>query len=120
MQTLLEIRRICGGYRDFNVIEDVSLCVNTGDILGIIGPNGSGKTTLLRLATRVLRPSSGSLCLYGEDIFGMKPKEFAKKVAFVGQDINTGFSFTALEVALPSGLMLCWRTSQDARRQRRI
>ncbi len=120
MQTLLEIRRICGGYRDFNVIEDVSLCVNTGDILGIIGPNGSGKTTLLRLATRVLRPSSGSLCLYGEDIFGMKPKEFAKKVAFVGQDINTGFSFTALEVALLGRIPHLGRLQFEGKIDRRI
>jgi iron complex transport system ATP-binding protein len=100
MSALLAVNRLCGGYHKNTVIRDISLDINEGDFLGIIGPNGSGKTTLLRLVTRVLRPSSGEVSFRQENIFAMDLKELCKKIAFVSQDIATDFSFTAGEIVL--------------------
>ncbi len=101
MGILLKINDISGGYyKKEDIIKGISLDINHGDFMGIIGPNGSGKTTLLRLATRVLRPTKGGIFFKGEDIFQMDLKEFCRNVAFVSQDISTDFSFMVSEIAL--------------------
>ena len=100
MNALLRIKNLYGGYHKTEVIKGISMDINAGDFLGIIGPNGSGKTTFFRLITRVLKTSSGSVYLEGTDVLGMDLKEFCRKVAFAGQDIATDFSFTVAEIAL--------------------
>ncbi|TAM37879.1 ABC transporter ATP-binding protein [bacterium] len=100
MSALLEINNLSGGYYKEDVIKGVSLDVRGGDFLVIIGPNGSGKTTLLRLATRVLPLRKGDIFYKDENISAMDLKEFCRRVAFVSQDISTGFSFTVMELVL--------------------
>lgn len=100
MPVLLEIKKVSGGYHQEDVIRGVSLSIHQGDFLGIIGPNGSGKTTLLRLATRILSPRQGEIVFRGAGISRMDLKELCRKVAFVSQDIFSGFSFTVLEIVL--------------------
>ncbi len=100
MSVLLKIKNLSGGYYKEDVIRGLSLNVNQGDFLGIIGPNGSGKTTLLRLITRVLPFKKGEIFYKDENILRMDLKEFCRKVAFVSQDISTGFSFTVMELVL--------------------
>lgn len=100
MSVLLKMNNLSGGYYKEDVIKGLSLNVHQGDFLVIIGPNGSGKTTLLRLATRVLSLRKGNVLYNGQDILRMDLKEFCRKVAFVSQDISTGFSFTVMELVL--------------------
>jgi branched-chain amino acid transport system ATP-binding protein len=54
-----------------SALSAVSLTVEPGELLGIIGPNGSGKTTLFNCVTGVLRPSSGQVRFKGQDITGL-------------------------------------------------
>jgi len=100
MGALLKINNLYGGYYKEDVIKSLSLKVNPGDFLVIIGPNGSGKTTLLRLVTRVLNVRKGEVLYNDENIFKMDLKEFCRKVAFVSQDITIDFSFTVMELVL--------------------
>ncbi|MDP2831648.1 MAG: ABC transporter ATP-binding protein, partial [Candidatus Omnitrophota bacterium] len=100
MSGLLRINNLSGGYYKEDVVKGLSLDVNPGDFLVIIGPNGSGKTTLLRLVTRVLPLSKGEIFYKDENIARMNLKEFCRKVAFVSQEISTGFSFTVMELVL--------------------
>jgi len=100
MSALLKINNVSGGYYKEDVIKGVSLDVEGGDFLVIIGPNGSGKTTLLRMATRVLPLRKGEIFYQDKNISAMALKEFCKRVAFVSQDISTGFSFTVMELVL--------------------
>jgi len=51
-------------------INDVDLCINEGEILGLIGPNGSGKTTFLNLINGLLKPTAGKVIFQGEDVTG--------------------------------------------------
>jgi iron complex transport system ATP-binding protein len=97
---LLKINHLSAGYYRKDILKNVSLAVNQGDFLGVIGPNGSGKTTLLRLITRVLSPRQGEIDFKGENIFRMNLKELCRSVAFVAQDVATNFSFTVMEVVL--------------------
>ncbi len=82
------------------VLNEFNLSVESGEIVGIIGPNGSGKTTALKLLSKVLRPSRGKVTLMGKDISHMKQRDMAKIVAVVPQGEITAFPFTSREVVL--------------------
>ncbi|MGH7266292.1 MAG: ABC transporter ATP-binding protein [Candidatus Rokuibacteriota bacterium] len=68
---LLEIRDLTKHFFRVSALSAVSLAVEPGELLGIIGPNGSGKTTLFNCVTGVLRPSAGRVRFKGEDITGL-------------------------------------------------
>jgi len=80
---LLSVKNLSAGYRDIKIIEEVSLYVNEGEIVTIVGPNGSGKTTLLRSIVGVIEEFNGKIMggevLYsGKRINGKKSFELIK------------------------------------------
>jgi branched-chain amino acid transport system ATP-binding protein len=70
MTPLLEVRTLSKRFFRLSALHDVSLSVEPGELLGVIGPNGSGKTTLFNCVTGVLRPSAGQIRFKGGDITG--------------------------------------------------
>jgi branched-chain amino acid transport system ATP-binding protein len=70
---LLEVAGLSRSFGRLRVIEDLSLAVWPGEVLGIIGPNGAGKSTLFNLIAGVLPPSAGTIRLCGRDITGLSP-----------------------------------------------
>lgn len=52
---------------EFNAVDNISLEIGKGEILGVLGPNGAGKTTLLRMLGRLMKPTSGTVTILGED-----------------------------------------------------
>ncbi len=82
------------------VIEDVSLMVERGAIVGVLGPNGSGKTTLLKLVSGALRPTAGHVRLDGQDVGAIGRRALARRLALVPQDTHLTFEYTALEIVL--------------------
>src|SRR2546425_2787863 len=65
---VVDLEQVSFAYGSERVLDDVSLRIGRGDFLGIIGPNGSGKTTLLRVLLGLLRPTSGRITLFGQDV----------------------------------------------------
>ena len=65
---LLDVRSLTVYHGQLRAIDDVSLHVNEGEVLAIIGANGAGKSTLLRTIAGLHRPSSGTISFRGEDI----------------------------------------------------
>lgn len=72
--SLLEIKNIKKSFDNLLVLKDISLTVEKGEVLGIIGPSGSGKSTLLRCATGLETPNSGEIKYNGE--FGLVFQSF--------------------------------------------
>jgi branched-chain amino acid transport system ATP-binding protein len=73
--SVVDIKKSFGG---LIAVDAVSLSVQKGELLGIIGPNGSGKTTLVNLITGFVRPHSGRVIFKGSDITGKMPYKIAE------------------------------------------
>lgn len=83
---MLEAREISAGYGIVPVIRNISLTVDNGDILVLLGRNGVGKTTLLKSLIGLLKPSSGKILIDGLDVTEWAPSRIAKAgVAYVPQ-----------------------------------
>lgn len=82
-----------------NIVDDVSLAGNFGELLGIIGPNGAGKTTLLKVLSGLLKPSLGGVEIVGVDLEKMPSSTRSRQIAYVPQ-ITGAHPFTALELVL--------------------
>jgi branched-chain amino acid transport system ATP-binding protein len=65
---MLELRDLDAGYGDLQVLWSVSLDVESGEIVSLLGSNGAGKTTLLRAISGLIRPFKGKISFKGEDI----------------------------------------------------
>ena len=76
---MLELRGIEAGYGEQTVLRDVSLTVQPGTVVAVLGPNGAGKTTLLRVASGLLKPSTGAVLLDGEDVTRTRPYVRARR-----------------------------------------
>jgi len=81
-------------------VQGVSLSVERGSVVGLLGPNGSGKTTLLRLLAGMLEPASGTVSLDGRPIAKMDARARARRIAVVPQETHLAFDYTVLEIAL--------------------
>jgi branched-chain amino acid transport system ATP-binding protein len=75
MKALLEIRDLDFAYGDVQVLRGVSLSVNAGEIVTLVGSNGAGKSTTLRNISRLLRPRSGSIVFDGHDLTKLSSHE---------------------------------------------
>ena len=65
MSTILECRDLTKKYGDLRALDGINLKLETGRIVGLLGPNGSGKTTLLKLANGLIQPTYGEILIGG-------------------------------------------------------
>ena len=77
--SILEIQNLQVHYGKIQAVQDVSLKIDKGDFVTIIGANGAGKTTLLKTISGVLRPTSGSISFMGEEITNGRSDHILKK-----------------------------------------
>jgi len=96
---LISVRDLTFSYGDNGpVLRGVSLDIDKGDAVCILGPNGCGKTTLLRCISGALSVLRGHITLWGNDVCDLKSKQIAKRLALVPQEEMHGFDFTVEEV----------------------
>jgi branched-chain amino acid transport system ATP-binding protein len=76
---LLEIKELNVGYGDIQVLWDINLQIEEGQIVALVGANGAGKSTLLKTISGLLNPYSGSIIFQGEEITRMSSKEIVAK-----------------------------------------
>ena len=98
VKTMLEVNAISAGYSDQPILKEISLHLEEGAVLALIGPNGSGKTTFIRAVSGVLPMQKGSVKVYGTDITCMKPQQRAQMIAVVPQARSIPAAFTVEEV----------------------
>ena len=87
---LLTIRNLSKSFGDLQVLKDINLEVEKGEVIVIIGPSGSGKSTMLRCCNLLEKPTGGEIIYKDEDItkLGKKVKNYRKSVGMVFQRFN--------------------------------
>ncbi|SEQ33157.1 metal ABC transporter ATP-binding protein [Natrinema salaciae] len=85
--TVVHLEHVTFAYGEQPAVRDVSLTVEDGDFLGLIGPNGSGKTTLLHLMLGLHSPDSGSIELFGQPVAAFDEGE---RIGYVSQQATSG------------------------------
>jgi len=99
-QEIITVRNTSIVLGEKKILENITCSISAGEFVGIIGPNGAGKSTLL-LALRGFVPlAAGEVQLGGRPITTLSDKELARHVAYMQQEVNVGFGYTALEVVL--------------------
>jgi iron complex transport system ATP-binding protein len=81
----LEVQNLTGGYGAVAIAQNISLTVQSGEWLSLIGANGSGKSTLLRLISRILAPQTGAVLLDGKAIHTQPATVVARRLALLPQ-----------------------------------
>ena len=95
MEPIIEIQHLSkifgSGEEKVAALQDVSLCVQPGEIFGIIGLSGAGKSTLVRCINLLERPDEGKVLFHGSDLMGLKEKELRlqrRKISMIFQSFN--------------------------------
>jgi len=104
---MLRLESVTAGYTDENIIHEVTLEVEVGEIATIIGPNGSGKSTLMKSVFGLTRMRGGRVRFQGQDVTGKRPDELVRLgLAYVPQERNVFSSLTVKENLEMGGVSL--------------
>lgn len=87
-------------YTKKRVLKGVDFCVDSGQLVCLLGPNGVGKSTLFRCILGLLRGYSGAAYIDGQDIGRLSPKQLARLVAYIPQSHAPAFNYSVLDMTL--------------------
>jgi len=98
MSHILQVEAVCKSFFNVRVLRDVSLSLERGHILGLVGENGAGKSTLMNILGGVLTPDSGSVLVEGRRLALRNPQHAAEHgIAFIHQELNLFGNLTVAE-----------------------
>jgi lipopolysaccharide export system ATP-binding protein len=113
----LETREISKSYRGRKVVDDVSVCVEQGEVVGLLGPNGAGKTTSFYMIVGLISPDSGRVIVDGEDVTELPMYRRARRgISYLPQEASVFRKLTVEENLMAILETLSMRSSE--RRQR--
>ena len=100
----IKIEGLTAGYRDHIVIKNMSLDIDRGDIVSLIGPNGGGKSTVLKTISGELRSLGGVVCIGKEDIREIPLRQLSKTMSIVNTTRVNPEHMSAFDVVLSGRL----------------
>jgi branched-chain amino acid transport system ATP-binding protein len=127
VSALLAVAHLTRRFGGLVAVNDLTLDVRRGEILGVIGPNGAGKSTAINLMSGAIRPSSGRVVLDGEDVTGLAPHRLVQRglvrthqatTVYAGQTVRENALRGAYTIGFP-GMMHAFLGTAKARRMRR-
>ncbi len=116
-ETVLELRHLQKQFGDHAVLRDISLTVEKGHTVSIIGASGSGKSTMLRCVNLLETPTDGEILFHGKDITakGFDLSDYRARVGMVFQSFNLFNNMTALENCIVGQTTVMKRSKAEAR-----
>ena len=113
-ETCIEFDNVVAGYKEFMILNNLSLKAKRGKITLLLGPNGAGKSTVLKTLFGLLKPRQGRILLNGQDISGADPKALlAMGIAFVPQGRNLFGQLTVLQNLELGGITLGQKVTNE-------
>jgi len=112
---MLKISKLSAGYGVFSVVSEVDLEVQSGSITAMVGSNGAGKTTLLKAVAGLLRPSSGSVELDGQELSNVSTGEIVRRGLILVPEGRELFPRMSVKENLLCGCYARWRRSDVGR-----
>jgi iron complex transport system ATP-binding protein len=100
MKPAIELQGVSAAYHRTPVLNDLTVTVAEGEMVGILGPNGAGKTTLFRILSGLHPAAAGTVRLFGRDVARLPAAERARLVAVVPQELAIPVAFTVEEIVL--------------------
>lgn len=118
MNTAIEFRDVTKIFKgaSYSAVDHVSLTVNEGEFITILGSSGCGKTTLLKMINRLCEPDSGSIILFGEDISTVDVVKVRRRIGYVIQQIGLFPHYTVGENIATVPKLLGWDKEKIASR----
>lgn len=115
---MIDISHLSKNFGDLEVLKDISLSVEEGEVVCIIGPSGSGKSTLLRCINQLETPSGGSIKYCGKDLLDSSSdiRLFREEVGMVFQRFNLFPLKTVLENVVMAPVLTKRKNKKDARK----
>lgn len=84
--TLIKVKNVTKKYGNFVAVDDVSFCIEKGEIVGLLGPNGAGKSTTMNMITGFIEPSQGEILIGEYDIL-KKPQKAKKQIGYMPEGV---------------------------------
>ena len=115
-ETILEIKHLKKAFGDNLVLKDISLSVQKGEVISIIGSSGSGKSTFLRSINLLEKPTAGEILYHGQNVLepGYDLTTYREKLGMVFQSFNLFNNLNVLENAIVAQTTVLKRTRSDA------
>ena len=113
---MIEIRNLKKEYETVTPLKDVTVTINDGDVISIIGPSGTGKSTFIRCINMLEKPSSGRIIVDGEEITAKATdiKKVRQKMGMVFQSFNLFGHLTVIENLMLAPMDILKKTRQEA------
>ncbi|MCR5303391.1 MAG: amino acid ABC transporter ATP-binding protein [Lachnospiraceae bacterium] len=113
---MIEIKNLKKEFRDVTPLKDVSVTINDGDVISVIGPSGTGKSTLIRCINLLETPTGGQIIVDGEDITakGVDVRKVRQKIGMVFQAFNLFGHLTVIENLMLAPMDLRGKSKQEA------
>lgn len=95
---MIKTEKLNAGYENKNILNNINLQINKGEMVSVVGPNGSGKSTLLKVLSGNMNPDSGEIFINDVEVNKYKSKNLAQVMAFLPQVLKQIPQFTVEEL----------------------
>lgn len=114
---ILQVKHLCKNFGGLAAVKDVSLHVNKGEIVGLIGANGAGKTTLFNMVAGAIKPTSGEIIFSGKRISGLPAYQVSRQGVARTHQIVRPFSLLTVLDNVMVGAMQHYPNVKDAKKK---
>ncbi len=117
MDNVIQLVNLKKSFGDHEVLRDINISINKGEVVSVIGSSGSGKSTMLRCINLLEKPSGGTILFEGNDISqkGFNLSSYRSKVCMVFQQFNLFNNMTVLENCIRPQTVVLKRSKAEAR-----
>ena len=113
---MIELQHLTKRYGNQVAVRDLSLTVDEGELLVLLGGSGSGKTTTLKMINRLIEPSAGSVLVDGRDVAELAPHDLRRRIGYAFQQVGLFPHMTVAENIGVTPALLGWTEDKLRRR----